>query len=132
MLRSIRQEGIIEKSVIPSIGFESAIPFHDTCVCDGALPRIDAVESDERPELFINMVELSESTSASELVTDSWSTAASSVLFWVPISRNEGVAVTTIESTQTVFSTSCAETVAAANSANENIAALFVNSLCSI
>lgn len=49
---SMRNEGIVEKSVIPSIGELRCIPFQVTCVWDGDVPRNDTVESDARPAVL--------------------------------------------------------------------------------
>ena len=39
----MKNDGIIEKSTMPSVGELSFKPFHNTCVCDGEVPRNDAV-----------------------------------------------------------------------------------------
>ena len=38
-----------EKSTCPSIGELIFMPFHVTCVCEGAVPRNEAVASVARP-----------------------------------------------------------------------------------
>ena len=40
---------MVEKSVIPSIGLVSGMPFHVTCVWLGDVPRKATVESVARP-----------------------------------------------------------------------------------
>ena len=51
----MKNDGIIEKSTMPSVGELSFKPFHNTCVCDGEVPRNDAVARDPRPYDLMNM-----------------------------------------------------------------------------
>lgn len=45
----MKYAGIIEKSVIPSIGELRFMPFHVTCVCEAEVPRNEAVDNVARP-----------------------------------------------------------------------------------
>ena len=55
---SARNDGIMEKSVIPSIGELIFIPFHSTCVCEEEVPLNDTVDNDARPDCFTKTEEL--------------------------------------------------------------------------
>ena len=46
---SMKYDGIIEKSTMPSIGELIFMPFHVTCVCEGDVPRNATVERVARP-----------------------------------------------------------------------------------
>ena len=61
---SMKYDGIIEKSVMPSIGLLMRMPFHVTCVCEGPVPRNDTVERVARPYCLTKIGELKVSTSA--------------------------------------------------------------------
>jgi hypothetical protein len=63
---STKYAGIVEKSVEPIIGLFIFTPFHNTCVCEGDVPRKATVESDARPELLTYTAELKLNTSAIE------------------------------------------------------------------
>ena len=82
---SMKYDGIIEKSVMPSMGELIFMPFHVTCVCDGDVPRKDAVESVARPYCLMKTVELNVRASASERAMLSCSTAESRWVRCTPI-----------------------------------------------
>ena len=62
----MKKAGIREKSAVPSMGELISIPFQRTLVCDGAVPRSDTVDMDERPCCLMNTAELYDSRPASE------------------------------------------------------------------
>ena len=49
---SVRNDGIMEKSAIPSIGELIFIPFHSTCVWEEEVPLNETVDNDARPDCF--------------------------------------------------------------------------------
>ena len=83
---SMKYDGIIEKSVMPSIGLLMRIPFHVTCVCEGPVPRNETVESVARPYCLTKSGELNVSTSAIDRAMFSLSVTESSVVRSTPIS----------------------------------------------
>ena len=76
-----------EKSTIPSIGELSGIPFHVTCVCDGAVPRIDTVAIVPRPYDFIKVLAFCMRMSPIESDMLSCRAVVSSLECWSPMSR---------------------------------------------
>ena len=83
---SMKYEGIIEKSVMPSIGLLMRMPFHVTCVCEGPVPRNETVESVARPYCLTKSGELKVRMSAIERAMFCRRTVESSCVFWTPIS----------------------------------------------
>ncbi len=84
--RSIKNDGIVEKSVMPSIGLLMRIPFHVTCVWLGDVPRNATVDRVARPWLLTKIDELNVSTSAIDSAMFSFSMDESSTVFCMPIS----------------------------------------------
>ena len=54
----MQERSLIEKSVMPNIGELSRMPFHVTWVCEGEVPRNEAVESVARPYCLMKIEEL--------------------------------------------------------------------------
>ena len=90
----MKNDGIIEKSTMPSVGELSFKPFHNTCVCDGEVPRNDAVARDPRPDDLMNMGVFCERTSAMLLTTVSRSVRVSRSVLVVPTSVSGRLPVT--------------------------------------
>ena len=82
----MKYDGIIEKSVMPSIGELMRMPFHVTCVCEGDVPRNATVESVARPYCLTKIEVLNVSTSAIDRAMFSCSTVVSSFVCCTPIS----------------------------------------------
>ncbi len=82
---SMKYEGIIEKSVMPSIGLLMRMPFHVTCVCEGPVPRNDTVESVARPYCLTKIDELKVSTSAIDRAMFSFRTTESNFVSCTPM-----------------------------------------------
>ncbi len=78
--------GIIEKSVVPSIGELMRMPFHVTCVCEADVPRNETVESVARPWFLTKIDELKASTSAIDRAMFSCSAVESITVRWIPVS----------------------------------------------
>lgn len=82
----MKYDGMVEKSVMPSIGVLIRMPFHVTCVWPGDVPRNVTVDSVARPWLLTNTEELNVSMSAIDSATFSFSAAESMAVFCTPIS----------------------------------------------
>lgn len=104
----------MEKSTIPNMGLLRSMPFQLTAVCEGAVPRSEAVARVARPDDLMNIVLFLANTSAIDNVTLSVRTCSLSGLFCTPISRSERAALTTTPSTFMVrrVSLSCAHNLA--------------------
>ena len=75
-----------EKSTWPKSGELTFMPFHVTCVCEGEVPRNEAVASVARPYDLMKIVEPEVSASASDEEMLSRRTMLSSFVRWTPIS----------------------------------------------
>ena len=85
------------------MGLPSEMPFQLTAVCEGAVPRIEAVASEARPEDFTKTGLFCERISAIEVAMLLLSTSWLSGLFWVPMSRSERKPRTSTRSTLTTL-----------------------------
>ena len=75
-----------EKSTWPKSGELTFMPFHVTCVCEGAVPRNEAVAIVPRPYDLMNTGVLCVSASASDEEMLSRRTMLSSFVRWTHIS----------------------------------------------
>ena len=82
----MKNEGIIEKSVIPSIGEFIFMPFHSTCVCDAEVPLKDTVDMEALPYCLTKREELYDRISAMEMEMFSFRARLSNLVSVIPVS----------------------------------------------
>ena len=82
----MKNEGIIEKSVIPSIGDFIFMPFHSTCVCDAEVPLKDTVDMEALPYCLTKREELYDRISAMEMEMFSFRARLSNLVSAIPVS----------------------------------------------